>query len=216
MIADDLARPAALTAGEIDCLHTVLAWLRGYVAKPHPQLGRPGAICPFVGPALEGEGLSIAVYRDVDGNDLGRIEELVRLHTTALTERPAGTRHHLLTAVVLAFPRIPADRLHVLDTVHGNINHEVALTGNVIGQFHPACATTAVRNPGFRVDVSPIPCIALRPMAEHDILFLHDQEPRFAAYHKRFGGLYREGRIADRRLVHLYERAAARFGVRET
>lgn len=211
MIAHDPDRPAVLAPGEIDCLHAVLEWLRGYVARPHPELGRPGAVCPFVGPALDSEGLSIAVYRDVDGSDVGRIEALVRQHLAAMIGRPTGTRHHLLTAVVIAFPRIPAGRLDALDTIHRTLNHEVVRTGNVIGVFHQACATSAVRNPGFRVRLSPIPCIALRPMAEHDILFLHDQEPRFAEYDKRFGDLFREGRIADRRLVELYERASARF-----
>jgi hypothetical protein len=202
-----------LRSTEIDCLQAVLHWIRSTVARPDPRLGRPGAVCPFVGPALESDQLTIGVYEDVDGSDVERIESLVRLHLAGMTGRPPQGRHHLLTAVVLAFPRIPADRLHVLDAVHSRINHEVVRTGHVIGQFHPSCATPAVRNPDFRVRVGPVPCIALRSMAEHDILFLHDKEPRFAEYARRFGALYRDGRVADPRLVELYQKTAARFGI---
>ena len=32
---------------------STVAWLKGVIAKPHPQLGRSGSVCPFVPRAMQ-------------------------------------------------------------------------------------------------------------------------------------------------------------------
>lgn len=77
----------------------------------------------------------------------------------------------------------------------------------MLGQFHSRCEQGAARNPGFRVSRSPLPMLALRWMALHDVLFLHDDPHRFTTYEDRFGTVYRSGRTVDPLFTRLYQQA---------
>jgi heptaprenyl diphosphate synthase len=84
----------------------------------------------------------------------------------------------------------------------------------MIGQFHPECAEPAARNPAFRVSRSPVPLVAIRFMAVHDILFLGEQANWFAQYHRRFGARHRrQSNGIDPVLTTLYYKALAVHGI---
>src|SRR5262245_25633057 len=63
--------PRLMTVSEIerDCdpaspLGRVVSWIRGFLARPHPQLGRPGLVCPFVPAALKLDTIRLAEMPD--------------------------------------------------------------------------------------------------------------------------------------------------------
>ncbi len=45
--------PGTLVATEHPLLRAIHAWVREYLCRPHPELGRSGAMCPFVPEALQ-------------------------------------------------------------------------------------------------------------------------------------------------------------------
>lgn len=201
----------SIKPSDAELAHQLLSWLRDYIDSPHPLLGRSGPICPFVGPALDSDQLTIVLVHDVDGNDVDRVHRLVWQHAELLARSTVTGPARRLASVVLAFPNLPADRASVLDDVHAAINHELVRTGYVIAQFHSGCRVPATHNNDFCVQVGPIPCLAIRAMAEHDIYFLNDDEIRFGEYARRFGTEYRDGRVSDRKLVEIFWRTAVRF-----
>jgi hypothetical protein len=51
---------AALATTDRDALRAVTAWIEDFVARPHEDLGRTGAVCPFVPGSLERSTLWLA------------------------------------------------------------------------------------------------------------------------------------------------------------
>jgi hypothetical protein len=50
---EDVSRTRELAESDLDALRAVADWLKTFVARPHKDLGRAGAVCPFVPGALD-------------------------------------------------------------------------------------------------------------------------------------------------------------------
>lgn len=192
---------------------TALRWLTDYLAQPHPSVGRDGAVCPFVEPALQAGSVEIRV-RDVPADPTAA--DLVEAIDQAVAEFRAldfTGRNPTLHALVVVLPGIPDDRLERLDEAQAERKTELARDGLMLGQFHPRCPEPAARNHDFLVGRSPVPMIALRNMAFHDVLFLSERADWFEAYARRFAARYRVGLTADPMFVSQFYRAARQHGL---
>lgn len=192
---------------------TCLQWLRGYLSQPHPSVGRDGAVCPFVEPALQAGSVEIRVW-DVPAepteDDLrATIERVV----TAFRDTDFTGRNPTLHALVVVLPGIPEDRLELLDRAQAALKTPLAQDGLMLGQFHPRCQEPAARNEAFLVGQAPVPMLALRHMAFHDVLFLHDRPGWFEAYARRFAHRYRVGLRADPMFTARFYAAARAHGL---
>lgn len=89
----------------------------------------------------------------------------------------------------------------------------------MVGQFHKNCDDRSVHNKEFRVSLSPIPLIAIRHMARHDILFLGQENSKkewFLHYNLRFGHRFNNpDKISpsNQKLMELYLKAKERWKV---
>lgn len=186
-------------------------WMSSYLAQPHPELKRSGAVCPFVRPGMDAGGIRIKVISALTPRpDLYVLDSVRR----ALDEFPPpelAVRRTSARALVLAFPDL-VGRGEIIDHVHAETKDEAVRAGLMIGQLHPRCTEPSARNAAFAVNLAPIPLLAIRHMAVHDILFLNDRDSWFHEYDERFGHHYRNKRQIDPLLRQHYERAAARFG----
>lgn len=160
-----------LDAGE-PASQLISSWLRSYVTKPHPELGRPGAVCPFVGQALAGHKVSIACC------ELGA--EPQQEHMLSALEQGANWFHEQargadepdLTSLIVAFPDLAREHWHLIDDSHREVKTRFVESGLMLGQFHPECEAPAAHNAAFPVNRGPVPLMVIRRMAAHDILFL--------------------------------------------
>ena len=50
---DDVNKTKPLAKSDLDALRKVADWIKSFVTKPHKDLGREGAVCPFVPGAME-------------------------------------------------------------------------------------------------------------------------------------------------------------------
>lgn len=159
--------------GPDDPTHELISdWLRSYVIRPHPELGRPGAVCPFVGQALAAHKISVAscdlgAEPDLDGmiRALGKGADWF---WTLGGEEGAPD----LNSLIIAFPGLAREHWHLIDDGHAAIKTSYVREELMLGQFHPACEAPAAHNPAFAVNRSPVPLMVIRRMATHDILFL--------------------------------------------
>lgn len=215
-------RSTAIVVGGIgrleqsDHIETIYAWLKDYICKTHPKLGRQGPICPFVPSALRDS--KVRIVLDYNARSLHDVESVIRAGVDhfkcgsgqSVAERrdrqqlPDGT-------LIVAFPDLPILDYSMLDTLHPVIKAEVVHSGVMIGQFHPLCGEPAVRNGEFPVSRSPIPLMAIRSISEHDILFNSDDEGAFTAYRHYFGKAIESGLIRSAHLVDAYRDAEKRF-----
>jgi hypothetical protein len=154
----------------------VSRWLRTWVVRPHPELGRPGAVCPFVAQALAVDTVAIAAYRFGGPTDLEGVARALSRGTDSFRGLVRDSDKADLVSLILAFPDLGPDRWHLIDEGHAASKTRFVEDGLMLGQFHPACEAPAAHNPGFAVNRAPLPLLVIRNMAAHDIMFL-EQDP---------------------------------------
>lgn len=192
-----------------DCA-AVWDWVYDYVSEPHRDLGRAGPVCPFVPPALKDGSLFYSVRYDVAGNDR---ESITRTLAAEMDEFDATTPPLPRTGIQLrsrlvSYPLLELEGWRALDDAYLNLKDRAVQRGLMIGQFHPACEESAIRNQAFRVSRAPHALVAMRRMAPHDILFLHENPLWFALYRERFGDYADSGRLRDPLMRQTYASAA--------
>ncbi|MFF4189865.1 tryptophan 2,3-dioxygenase [Nonomuraea sp. NPDC001831] len=206
-----LERASAAEAAEI------LPWFEDYLTRPHPELGRDNAVCPFVRSALDAGTVTIEVAGLEEGEGLEELCAAMRAQAGRFARRrPPEGKEGLATLVTLV-RGLPEHRTPLLDEAHRRVKRNVVADGLMIGQFHPGCPEPAARNPGFAVSRAPRPLFAIRHMALHDILFLHADPATFAAYQERFADRYSgDAAHVDPRFAELYRAAAQGPGTTAT
>jgi hypothetical protein len=193
--------------------HSIVhTWLREYVSVSDRRIGRSGPVCPFVPRALNEHALETRIRYDIDGSDS---QELLSTLQTEIREfgtvgHPSRNSGVLLHSRLIVMPRMGPEGWDRLDEVYEHLKDFAVQRGLMIGQFHPNCDERAIRNSGFRVSIAPVALLAIRHMAPHDILFLHDSERWFGEYHSRFHSHFDRGRVRDPLLLSLYSRARDR------
>ncbi|MFI8191835.1 DUF6875 domain-containing protein [Streptomyces sp. NPDC085946] len=194
-------------------LDSVDEWLDSYITQPHEQLGRSGAVCPFVAPARRAGAVETAVRLVGPAAGLPLLKEVVRCGLDEFEQLGWRTSNPALRSLIIVLPDLPPEAFALLDEAHAQVKTESVERGLMIGQFHPACAEPAARNPAFEVSRSPVPLVAVRAMAVHDILFLGERADWFAQYHRRFGERYRSRPAGiGPLLTTLYHKALALHG----
>ncbi|MGC5033789.1 DUF6875 domain-containing protein [Micromonospora sp. DT229] len=191
---------------------SVWGWLDGFVLRPHPELRREGAVCPFVGPAIHQHTL-VFRERDLD-RPLGRASVVAGLRATvAEFRRTAWAGHNqTLQAMLVLLPRLTDEEALLLDDGHAAIKDELVEQEIMMAPFHPLCRETATRNPHLFAFRSPVPMVAIRNMAFHDIFFLTEKRAWFRRYSRRFGARYRRPERLDPLMVEHYRAAVRHYG----
>lgn len=192
------------------------AWLTSYLCSADSRVGRSGAVCPFVAPALRADTLRLELWPVDPTAGVGGLVSLVRDMVAAFEGAHWASRNRTLHALVVVLDGLPMDRLGITDEAQQQVKHELAAKGLMLGQFHPQCEERAARNPSFRVSRSPMPMLALRHMAVHDVLFLDGDSRSFAAYDQRYGRRYDKGSVPDPLFVKHFVQGRARFGTGPT
>ena len=170
--------PSPLDARDRSDLRRILEWGRDFLCQGHPDLGRSGAVCPYVPPALEKNLLWLASHRGL--NSRSAIRQVIRGYRDWFEEiEPTAWPGARFKAFIVVFPGVPpGDAPDVIDVVQRELKPEFVARGLMLGEFHPDCPSPGVRNPGFRPLQSPLPLLVIRHMLPMDFLFL-DGEARF-------------------------------------
>jgi uncharacterized protein DUF6875 len=190
-------------------------WLINEMAAPHPLLGRPGPVCPYLSSALARDLVIVrsSPWRQHERAPKDAVTAVIRQAVALFHTRPWPAERPDLRAVVAVLPEMPDKAWPAVDAAHAAAKTAAAERGLMLGQFHPRCETGAVHNPDFRVLRSPYPLLVVRQMALHDVLFLHQDRRQFAAYVAQFGHRYNHpGTPAA--LAQLYHQAQQRYSRR--
>ncbi len=202
--------PAAHTTSPSVLLETARKWFLDYLCKPHPLLGRDGAVCPFVAPAIKA-GTVVTVERtlaadiDIDGM-VATVHDMVdEFQNVRWPDRGD------LRALVWVLTGIHDEKLTLLDDAHRITKTNLVQRGFILGQFHPRCPERAINNPEFSISRAPVPMFGLRRMAFHDVLFLCSDPNWFAAYQERYRDRYESGAVTSPALIEKYGQACDRW-----
>lgn len=150
-------------------------WIRDEVGASAPELGRPGALCPFV-PAAQRRGRIFLVECRLTGADPAELDRhlftvAAGLRRAAATSEP-GDR--LLLSYLVVYTALGDPRTS-LTALRRRVKPGLLAMGLTAGEFYPMSPDTSVRNAAVPVARSPWPALALRHSTPHDELFLAGQ-----------------------------------------
>jgi len=179
---------------DLPYLIQILEWVKNFLGRPHPHLGRPGAVCPFVPHSLRSNSIRLAVIRTKDLYP-EQIENLVKRYRDIFLEMDVkGQESKISKALLLIFPDIDIeDAPKIIDSIQQKLKPLFVESGLMIGEFHKRNQSPGLHNPDFRPLRSPVPLLAIRFMVEADLPFLqspadpHLRIRYLEAYLKRFG-----------------------------
>ena len=150
-----------------------LDWMERFVMKPHPALGRKGAVCPFAQPVHEGK---LLYFCAIDCRQIGFDLFLeVMMSGPALFSRIAERltmRRDLLSLCVFPINLPASDYYRFIDCAHSIVKPIYMLAGLMIGEFHPLSAVNGAHSDRIRPLRADVPFFAIRSIAVHDNLFI--------------------------------------------
>ncbi|MFN6483015.1 MULTISPECIES: DUF6875 domain-containing protein [unclassified Nostoc] len=158
---------------DLPYLIEIMEWVKNFLGRPHPNLGRPGAVCPFVPLSLKSNSIRMAVIRTKDLYP-EELEELVGRYRDIFLEIDVKKQELAINkAFLLIFPDIHIeDASKVIDSIQQKLKPLFVESGLMIGEFHKRNESPGLHNPNFRPLRSPIPLLAIRFMVEADLPFL--------------------------------------------
>merc|ERR1719419_1206385 len=170
------AMDTVTTDAEMAALLKTCCYLREFLAKPHPLVGRKGPVCPFVPGSLRMDAMYLAVVCS-DNKRTTTFEEVEEV-ARSFVERfhslePRTGKKAAYKAVVLIFPDIPlAKAPEIIDRVQLKLKPEFVSKGLMIGEFHKNNNACGLRNTNFYPLRTPIPSLAIRCIVPTDLVFL--------------------------------------------
>ena len=104
---DDASKSRQLAKSDLAALRTVANWIKSFVAKPHNDLGRAGAVCPFVPESLERKTLWLA-SEVIAGRSVPDVVQLIkRYKTTFLHAQHIDGKGANYKVIVVVFTDLP-------------------------------------------------------------------------------------------------------------
>ena len=158
---------------DLPYLIEIMEWVKNFLGRPHPNLGRPGAVCPFVPYSLKSNSIHLAVIRTKDLYPQQLAEVVGSYRDIFLSIEVKEQELAINRAFLLIFPDIDLeDAPKLVDSVQQKLKPLFVESGLMIGEFHKRNETPGLHNPNFRPLRSPIPLLAIRFMVEADLPFL--------------------------------------------
>ena len=172
-----LNQPArALSTLELKALIPMTKYIKGFIAKPHPDLKVPGRpICPFIPMALAKN----SVWMHADPSTKPDFEQtkikLDKLRAKFHKLEPNNGRDQVFKTIVISFPNLKGHEAgEFIDTIQRQTKIDFVKEGLMIGEFHEFNKTPSTHNPDFFPGRSPLPTLVIRNMIKNDLPFLTD------------------------------------------
>lgn len=152
-------------------LLTLIAWVEGYLMEAHPDLGRPGAVCPFTRQAARLDTVRLGICK-AGPDDEDSVFTLIRTSFQALEAIPAKPAMAQFRTILIGFPACGSeDGIAMLRRIQDR-HKAYSLTRNrMIGLMHAGSEAPGLWNPEFRPLRAPMPVLAIRHMVEQDAPF---------------------------------------------
>ena len=129
------------TDSELRALLKTCCYLREFLAKSHPLVGRKGPVCPFVPGSLRMDAMYLSVIHSKSKGTTTTFEEVEDVARSFVDRfhslEPMTGKKAAYKAVVLIFPDIPPSAAPaIIDRVQLKLKPEFVSKGLMIGEFH--------------------------------------------------------------------------------
>jgi hypothetical protein len=162
----------------------IFEWARGYLSRPHPDLGRPGPVCPYTTQSLRSSRFWVTAHRGARPAPAELVRTVLRYRDWFVRLEPSHGHRAQLKTILVLFPNIAtADAPLLVDRTQELLKTEFVRAGLMVGEFHPGPPPApGLWNKDFRPLRSPVPLLAIRHMVPSDRPFLTGNADHLAAY----------------------------------
>jgi hypothetical protein len=186
---EDAARTSSLAEHDLQALRDVARWLDAFITKPHPDLGRPGPVCPFVPGSLERNSLWLAPVHIADQDTAHAVALMDGYKERLLDAEPVTGADAAYKVIVVVFTDLTPDRARGL---FGDVMAELAVRsyvdhGVLFGPFYEGNEGTAIYNSDFRPFTSPVPFLFVRLGVVNDWKFFLNDDEALGRWGRRYG-----------------------------
>ena len=186
---DDASKTKELANSDVAALRTVADWIKSFVVRPHKNLGRDGAVCPFVPEALKRKILWLA-SEHIAGRSVPAVVELMNGYKRRfLDAQPKDGDGANDKVIVVVFTDLSADRAKGLfdDVLKQLAVPSYEEDGILFGPFYEGNKGTALYNSAFRPFQSPVPFLFVRHGVISDWKFFLDNQEWLNRWAHRYG-----------------------------
>ena len=186
-LASDPSLPGR-TADETETLTRVAVWARDFLARPHPELGRPGHVCPWVEGSIQRRLLLFTLVHGAS-ESAGEMEATMRrLGAYFLELEPKSRPSSQLKGIVVVLPDLTeTEAPDVVNAIHQRLKPSFVAQGMMLGEFFSQNPKSGLHNVAFRPLRSDPPLLVIRPMVLSDIVFLSDSPVFIRGFIDTFG-----------------------------
>lgn len=168
-------------------LAQLAGWLNDSPMSGHADLGRTGAVCPFVRKAAHLRTLRVGVH-DAHPHEEERVFADIRASFADLEQIPERGGAERLGTIVYGFPNCAGGQgIEMLARVYRRHKYYTLARSRMIAFFHAGSDTHGLWNPDFRPMRAPIPVLSTRFLTEHDAIFASRHRLLAIPYLLRFG-----------------------------
>ncbi len=172
-------------------LHVTAQWSIDFLCKPHADLGRNGAVCPFTRPSIDKELFWLSLYTKPASHPAQISEAMIQYRDLFLQLSPQSGREAQYKTILVVFPHFKEkDCKEFIDDVQQQLKRDFVSKGLMIGQFHANCQESGLWNSSFRPLQSPLPMLVIRNMVVSDYPFLAHDEQMLQAWMRQFPDTY--------------------------
>lgn len=169
-------------------LQSIEQWVDDYLMQPHPELGRKGAMCPYMAHAMRINHVFVTLLPGADFalSDLCDYIRQSRSTFQAMSSKTAKEAQY--RCILMLFPELAHNASDELfQRVLEVLKTEFVQQGLMLGEFNGVPPEKyGLHNPNFKPLYAPVPLLAIRHMVKTDILFLRDDPVHEQAYEQRF------------------------------
>ncbi|MCC8937712.1 hypothetical protein H8A99_14840 [Bradyrhizobium sp. Arg68] len=195
---DYVSMTRTLAETDLTALQAVADWIRTFVARPHKDLGRDGAVCPFVPTVRERKTIWLAPER-IAKLSVPEVVRLVKDYKKLFIDAQSSNGQDLhYRSIVLVFTDLASDRAKDLfdDVLQHLAVPSYVEDGLVLGAFYERNEATAIHSSSFRPFTPPVPFLLMRPAVSSDWKFFLESEDWLDRWARRFG-VSAVGALAD-------------------
>lgn len=172
-----------------DAVHltATMDWIYNFIMQPHPNLGRNGAVCPYVKSSIEASIFYVCtppMPQNFDYEDV--FEALLKLGGVFDYMAPQIGQNAALRAFLVLFP-------HATDAMLSHpqksklLKTEMMRCGVTVGQFFPTDHADILLKAKFFPVQPPLCLYTMRPFIESDWMFIQGEREWREVYKARFG-----------------------------
>jgi hypothetical protein len=155
-----------------NALGETIAWVRRFLAKPNPDLGRAGPVCPFTPMALELDTIWMTEVRESTPDPSAIQDVIEQCRQVFMETEPREGPLAINKVIMVVFSGMSEADAPWIDAMQARLKPGFVEVGLMLGEFHARNETPGLRNEAFRPLRSPIPMLVIRHMVESDLPFL--------------------------------------------